>query len=204
MIKQVVFDIGNVCVTFRTIAYFSVFFNDEEKAKRLCEHIFMHPLWRSYDQGLITKEALEVAFLEQLNDDPEDILAVLKHWKNVMNPIPSTKVLMQELKTMGIKLYVLSNINQDSADYIKAHMPFYSCLDGSLLSYEEKLIKPDRRIYERLLAKYNLLANECLFIDDIAENIQMAQQVGMQGIIYHDEKQVYADVLHILQEENGC
>lgn len=204
MIKNIIFDIGNVCVTFQPVAYFQSHFHDQVKARQLCEHIFQHALWRKYDQGLLNMEALKQAFLEVLKDDPTDVLFVLDHWKAIMQPIASTFALMQELKQKGMRLYVLSNISEESALYLKQRMSFFTLVDGEVLSYKEKLLKPDKAIYMRLLDTYGLCASECIFIDDIKENVEQSIQLGMHGVVYASESQVYAEVMHLMQEEFTC
>ncbi|MEA1911046.1 MAG: HAD-IA family hydrolase, partial [Spirochaetota bacterium] len=62
--------------------------------------------------------------------------------------------------------------------------PSFDNFDGGVISFEVKLNKPDRRIYDSLLLKYNLDPGETLFIDDIQENITAAEELGIQGIHY--------------------
>lgn len=57
--------------------------------------------------------------------------------------------------------------------------------DGYVLSAQEKLVKPDAAIYQKLLSRYNLKADECLFIDNLPENIKGAEKVGMHGFVFN-------------------
>lgn len=204
MIKNVIFDIGNVCVTFNPLEYFLPFFQNENKTKKLITHIFGNQLWRDYDQGIICEAQLRKRYIETLNDDPLDIHFILDHWKPLMKAIPSTYKLMQELKKEGYCLYILSNINLESANYLNERMPFFSIVDGAVLSYEEKLVKPDPMIYHCLMKRYGVCCHECIFIDDLKENIEQAIQLGIHGIVYHNALQVENDVWKRIQEEKVC
>lgn len=204
MIKNIIFDIGNVCVTFKTMEYFLPYFNDAVKTKTLISHIFGNQLWRDYDQGIINEAQLRKTYIETLDDEPFDIHFILDHWKPLMKAIPTTYALMQALKQQGFHLYILSNINLESASYLKARMPFFSIIDGAILSYEEKLIKPDPAIYHCLEKRFGLRFEECIFIDDLKENIEQANQLGIHGIVYQNAKQVEQDVWKRIQEEKTC
>ena len=59
---------------------------------------------------------------------------------------------------------------------------FLKVLDGGIVSYQVKEIKPGRRIYELLLEKYDLKAEECLFFDDRADNVEAARNMGIEAI----------------------
>jgi putative hydrolase of the HAD superfamily len=58
--------------------------------------------------------------------------------------------------------------------------------EGTLVSYQVKLMKPEKEIYEVFLAKFNLIAEECLFIDDLEENLEGARKLGIQGLNVKD------------------
>ena len=70
-----------------------------------------------------------------------------------------------------------------------------------MISSEEKIIKPDRAIYERICQKYNLKPEECLFADDRIENVEAAQRFGMQAISFEDTAQYERELRKILSEE---
>ena len=80
------------------------------------------------------------------------------------------------------QLYGLTNWSAESFPYAYKNYDFFSLFNGIVVSGEEKLIKPDERIYELLLNRYNLNASECLFIDDNYENIRTAQAMDFNTI----------------------
>ena len=70
------------------------------------------------------------------------------------------------MKKQGYKLYLLTNITEDSYNYINDLININSIFDGGIYSYKEHIIKPDKRIYNLLIDKYNLKRSETIFFDD--------------------------------------
>lgn len=89
--------------------------------------------------------------------------------------------LLTELKEKGIRLLGLTNWSASVYDIIAAYPEMFSLLDGRMISSEEHLIKPDVRIFQRLIEKFNLNPAECLFVDDKAVNIEGAIKAGLNG-----------------------
>ena len=78
-------------------------------------------------------------------------------------------------------------------------MDFLQYMDGTVFSYQYQIIKPDVRIYEQLLKNYDLRAEECVFIDDKAENVEAAKAAGYQGIVFTDYETVKEQLEEILR-----
>ena len=87
-----------------------------------------------------------------------------------------------ELSEQGYRVYLLSNIAQESWDYVSKKGNYRERFDGWVLSFEEKLIKPQEQIYRILLERYQLDAKECLFLDDLQSNVEAARKIGMQAL----------------------
>ena len=90
--------------------------------------------------------------------------------------------ILKAVKARGYNAYVLSNIDQSLHNLVKDYT-FFKDIDGSIMSYEHRCAKPDAQIYHALLRTYNLNAHECLFIDDLEENIEGAEKCGIDGIV---------------------
>lgn len=95
--------------------------------------------------------------------------------------ISGMRELLTELKEKGIRLLGLTNWSASVYDIIAAYPEMFSLLDGRMISSEEHLIKPDVRIFQRLIEKFNLNPAECLFVDDKAVNIEGAIKAGLNG-----------------------
>ena len=79
-------------------------------------------------------------------------------------------------------------------------LDFLDEVDGGILSYQVQLIKPAPEIYRLLCSKYDLKAEECVFIDDLAKNVDAAMKEGMQGIIFQTLEQAKEDLEKMLSE----
>lgn len=200
MIKNIVFDIGNVVMTFQPVQYFMNYFHDEEKTKRLCTQVFTDDAWDRYDQGILFMEDLKTHYAAAYPQDKEDIMVILDNWLKLMQPIPEAFELMQKSVKEGYQVYLLSNISQDSADFLKATQPFFAYAHGAVLSYEEKVNKPDARIFETLLQRYGLKAEETLFLDDNQPNITAASKLGIHALRVVSPQQMIEDTTTILKE----
>ena len=86
------------------------------------------------------------------------------------------------LKKKGYNIYILSNYSKELFEMHTKDASFLKVLDGGIVSYQVKEIKPGRRIYELLLEKYDLKAEECLFFDDRADNVEAARNMGIEAI----------------------
>ena len=135
----------------------------------------------------------------------ENIVRNSRHWLRSMQRISrmlsgilrdvSRRWTMQRpgqkyLKEQGYNLYILSNYSRYMLDGTKQNeMPFLKYMDGVIFSCDVNQMKPDIEIYQTLLSKFNLKAEETLFIDDRAENCQGAEKAGIHTIQFKDLKQ---------------
>ncbi len=184
MIRNIIFDIGNVLVSFHPVEYFYPVF--KEKTETLCTYVFGSKEWALYDQGILTKEEVEKNLLDTYPKDKDAILYILAHWKEFMKPIMPMKKLIEELKENGYKIFLLSNISEDSYLYLKREYPYFFDVNGGMYSYRIKRNKPDKKIYEELLSVYGINASESLFLDDRKENVDAAKALGFHGMIMED------------------
>lgn len=203
MIKNVIFDIGNVLMTFDPYHYYKDIFHDDERTKELCRCIFSHEAWLKYDQGLYFLDDLSTIYHKAYPQYAKEIDVILKDWMKLMQPMSTSFSLMQNLKKEGYRILILSNISKDSADYLKRTQPFFSWSDGAVLSYEEKIVKPDAKIYEILLDRYHIIAQESLFIDDNKQNIEAAASLGIKGI-YLDQPEYIERYVRECLEKEAC
>ena len=104
-------------------------------------------------------------------------------WAAYSTPIEDTNALAAELKREGYGIYLLSNAGTRIHDQLN-HMPAWSLMDGAVVSGEERLMKPEPAIYQLLCERYGLLAEECLFVDDNADNCEGARVAGMRAVRY--------------------
>lgn len=185
MVKNIVFDIGNVLATFKPKDFLMDIFKDAKLADQFFE-VFFTKLWHEYDQGLYTKEQMIQKGLQKMPDQKEKIKNMMDIWTSYVVGIQKNIDLIHIYQKKGYKVYILSNIPEDSYIYLKEHYNFIDQVDGGIYSYQHKLIKPDVEVFEILLDQYDLKANECIFIDDKKENIRTAERLGFYTIWLKD------------------
>lgn len=183
-IKNVVFDMGNVLMLFDG-PYFSAQFTDNEAdAAALQRALFGSPVWNLLDSGTISYDTMLRVARAHLDERLwPNLDACFAGWAAYSAPIEETNALAAELKREGYGIYLLSNAGTRIHDQLN-HMPAWSLMDGAVVSGEERLMKPDPAIYQLLCERYGLLAEECLFVDDNADNCEGARVAGMRAARY--------------------
>ena len=186
-IKNVVFDLGGVMVKYDPKAFIDDMGYDKETSEALCEAIFKDRVWHDMDMGIFMKytDALP-EFIQRHPKLENEIKAFFNPlWMNVYElKEDSEKELYDWVYDKGLKIYVLSNYSADGFTYIKNKYPFFKKASGYVVSAFEKCMKPDPKIYQILLDRFNLVPEECVFIDDMPENIEAARKQGMNGIVF--------------------
>lgn len=195
MIKNIVFDMGNVLLGWTPMAFARRCAANEEEAGILYEALFGGEAWGRADGGLLTQEELLRIALEKtplaLHPAMQELMNSWPHW---MEPIVGADRFVRRVKAAGLGVYLLSNAGPQFPEVLQDR-PFYGLLDGAVVSAHERLTKPDARLYEVLLKRYSLKAQECFFIDDIAVNVQGALSVGMQGLVFEGDYQKVEEAL---------
>jgi putative hydrolase of the HAD superfamily len=210
MIKNIVFDIGNVLAAFRWRDYIKELgFTDEAewqpggKAWRLAAATTKNALWREVDRGVMPLDDIITAMIATDPEMEDAIRLFFADRRRLVMEYDYSAGWISELKSRGYKVYLLSNYSEDHYEYISTHFKFFGLEDGRVISWQEKVLKPDARIYNILLDRYGLKADECVFLDDTSENIDGAAAVGMQGIVFKDYAQGRAELEALLGQKRS-
>ncbi len=185
MIKNVIFDYGNVLVDWNPAYLFLPVFNgDEEKCRFFTDNICNREWFTRMDRG----EDMDTCVAELQAQYPEyaDAIALFRdRWFDMCHgDIPGMLEIIQDLKQKGYGVFGLTN--WPAATFAEARRRFKTIgsIDNYVVSSSVHLAKPEPAIYQLLLSKYNLKAQECVFIDDRADNVNAAMALGMSGIVY--------------------
>ena len=189
MIKNVIFDLGNVLVDFHPLKYAKSLGYSEKKAKEIVSATMFDSIWSDMDRGIYTcKEEYLPVFYKKHPELKDDIKRLLDGpWmENVIVPLKNNLKMIDLVKQNGLKYYILSNYPKDSFEYTYDQCDFIRNADGMVISYQILHIKPEKEMYLTLLEKYNLKAEECLFMDDRKENIDAAIDLGFNGFVFEN------------------
>ena len=184
--KNILFDMGNVLVTYNPEWVIRRYTEDEELIREVKNIVFHSQEWFLLDAGLIEEEKAERNWMERLSSDKARELAHLSfqnwHLYN-MKVIPGTAEMIRALKENGKEIYLLSNASMRLLSIYKEVIPAVECFSGIFYSAAHKCVKPQDIIYERFLKEYSLNPADCFFIDDLEENISAAKAVGISGAV---------------------
>ena len=186
MIKNIIFDLGNVLLNFKPMVYVNSKIPDKEKSRQIYEEIFESYEWPMLDRGVITEEEAINIFCNRNIEDSKFIRLVMDNWYQILTPIEGTVEILRALSYKGYKNYVLSNYQLLAYQNVTKRFDFFSCFNGGIISYKEKLLKPEKDIYDKLIKKYNIDPKESIFIDDTKENVESAKLLGFKAILFTD------------------
>lgn len=199
MIKNIIFDMGQVLMSFKPEEYVYGVAKSPKAAEAILRELFGGPEWPMLDAGAISDEETVARVQARIPEYAEDVAAVMENWQILMEPIPGMEKILQRIKEKGYRIYLLSNASMRFYKFYK-EVELFKYFDGIVISAKEKLVKPDKRIYKCILDRYKLNAGECLFIDDLQANIDGAESVGINGHQFQgpDELSVYLKGENIL------
>ena len=185
MIKNVIFDYGNVLVDWNPAYLFLPVFNgNEEKCRYFTDNVCNREWFTRMDRG----EDMDTCVAELQAQYPQyaDAIALFRdRWFDMCHgDIPGMLEIIQNLKQKGYGVFGLTN--WPAATFAEARRRFKTIgsIENYVVSSSVHLAKPEPAIYQLLLSKYNLKAQECVFIDDRADNVNAAMALGMSGIVY--------------------
>jgi len=184
MIRNIIFDMGNVLLTFNPDSILDRFVTQEENKEPIRQELFNGEEWPLLDRGALTEEEALDRVLARLPESAhEDARQVMAHWDEAMPLLDEMYHLVKELKLAGYGVYLLSNASLRFHQYAK-RIPAFHWMDGLLISADVQAVKPEPAIYEKLFFTYYLRPEQCLFIDDLPQNIEGGKALGMDGIVF--------------------
>ena len=184
-IKNIIFDFGGVLIDWNPEYLFRKEFANESDMNWFLENICT-PEWNiQQDAGRPLAEATEM-LQEKHPEHKEMIELYYGRWEEMLGGIIEDNVRVLDLLKEKYPLYGLTNWSAETIPIAYSRYDFFNYLEGIVVSGDEKLIKPDPKLYQVLLDRYRLKANESLFIDDNFHNIETARQMGFHTIHFTD------------------
>lgn len=187
-IQNIIFDLGGVILNIDAQLTFDAFkklgwtdFPENDKPERGQE------LFHNLEKGNTSPEAFHHHFRQLIGHNCSD-QKIDDAWTAMILDIPADRVkYLQDLRK-SYRIFLLSNTNE--IHKVKFHrvfeenygFSFYDLFERNHYSHEMGKRKPDPSIYLQVLKENQLVAEECLFIDDVGENIIAAESVGIKGL----------------------
>ena len=183
--KNIIFDFGNVLVQWHPELIYKQHFGDEAKAWWFLRHVADMDFRQRIDAG----ESVDGCIREKQAQYPEYAEAVelyRSRWREMLtDEVPGMREVILELRTMNYEIYGLTNWSMETFPEARERFGILQMIDRYVVSGAEGLVKPDPRLFQVLLDRYQLKAEECLFIDDNPDNVAAAKGMGMQGIVFN-------------------
>lgn len=202
MIRNIIFDVGKVLVSYEPDAYMESLGISKENQKKINDAMFENPLWDASDQGLGTPDEFLQKFIAGAPELADEITKIHKTVGNTVELFPYAMEWILDLKARGYHVYILSNYSENMLDQTKDKLKFLPLMDGVVFSYKIKKIKPDPEIYEYLCDEYWLEPEESVFIDDRPVNIKGAETCGIHGIVFRSYEQAKRSWMSFLRNSN--
>jgi len=189
MIKNLVFDLGNVLIEWNSEKILTYFEPEKEQRQVLRQAIFESGVWHQTDRGERSlKEACEEVLAQLDVSYHSAVKNILYHWYEVVHVYSGLQERIRLWSDQGYRIYILSTTCEIFYHIEKAGLlPIYPLLSGYILSSEVGVVKPEVEIYHKLLKKYGLDPVESVFIDDIQANLDTAAELGFETILSTSE-----------------
>ena len=187
MIRNIVFDMGQVLLRFVPDYFLERCGVEGEDRGLLKREVYQSLEWARMDRGSLTDEQAAELICRRLPERlHETVHELIDRWDRPILPVEGMEELIAELKEKGYGIYLLSNASYRQHEYWP-RVPASRCFDGTMVSADVKLVKPQPEIYRLLCDTFSLEPDECVFIDDAINNVEGAVLCGMHPIVFHDD-----------------
>lgn len=198
-VKAVVFDYGNVMISWDPAGAVSGRV-PLEQWEAFVQGAGFHELNLRSDAG----EEFETILADLATSHPEhpEWPGILRTYRehfahSITGHVPGTLALVRELLEGGTPLYLLSNFDVEPFAYARRLVPELARFQGLVVSGQERLVKPDHRLYQVILERYRLEPATTLFIDDSPQNVEAARAVGMQALQFTGAGRLRAELTEL-------
>ncbi|WP_444283122.1 HAD family hydrolase [Granulicatella adiacens] len=202
--KNLVFDMGNVLIEWNSEKILQAITDDRKLHNLLRKEVFETGLWVQTDEGVKTREEMIEIVTAKIGEEyRNEITQLSRYWYKYVDVYTKVQDRIIELSKNGYNIYILSNTAYTFYDLVKeGYLPAASIAKGIVLSCEEKVLKPNEKIYNILLERYNLDPHDTMFFDDLSENIWGAARCGINGFVVENERELLTYLDKLREEMN--
>lgn len=204
MIRSIIFDVGNVLAKFCWQEMFHGFGLEGDAFEQMADATVRTESWNEFDKGICsTEEIIDIfaknapeyrSYIEKIFEDPTKMIAQFDYAKSWIS----------ELKERGYDVYILSNWSKPTYEAcLDNELDFLPLVDGAVFSFQEHLIKPDRKIFELICNRYGIKPSEAVFLDDNEENVRSSKAFGLHTIRFENYAQAKAELEELLATAHG-
>ncbi len=188
MIDTVIFDLGRVLVDFYDCEIVQEFGFEQEVYEKIVGSFYDEKKRLEYDRSSMSDMELIEMFTKDIPECRAEFEKVFHNEGKAVVERDYTRQWIMDLKKKGLKVYLLSNYARNTYNLSKEKLDFLEMMDGRIFSWEVKKVKPEKEIYQSLIDKYNLVPENCVFIDDKQINLDAAKQLGIKTILFENKE----------------
>lgn len=200
MIKNYIFDFGNVLAEFCPDKLTAPFVKNEKERKYISEIVFDRLYWDRLDAGTITDAQVKSEICIRVPKEMQELAcSVYDGWIENLTPVDGMQQLVADIGKTDKRMFVLSNISigfAKSYDKVSWIKELLSHFDGAVFSGTVGMVKPDTKIFRHLLYTFGIKADESLFIDDSPKNIEGAERIGIRGYLFDGNSEKLREYLN--------
>ena len=202
--KNLVFDMGNVLIEWNSEKILQAITDDIKLQNLLRKEVFETGLWVQTDEGVKTREEMIEIVTAKIGEEyRNEITQLSRYWYKYVDVYTKVQDRIIELSKNGYNIYILSNTAYTFYDLVKeGYLPMTSIAKGIVLSCEERVLKPNEKIYNILLERYNLDPHDTMFFDDLPENIWGAARCRINGFVVENESELLTYLDKLREEMN--
>lgn len=189
-IDTIIFDIGNVLVDFSWRQMLIRKGIPEELVEKIGDATVRTDIWNEFDRGVMSHEEIVEKLCANSPEFSDYIHKGFDDFEGIVKLRSTSIPLIEGLKKAHYRVLVLSNFSKGAIDCNKKEMAFLEYVDGGILSYKDKVIKPDKEIYDLIVDRYGLDRSKCVFVDDTLKNVEGAKNAGIKAIVYKSLEQM--------------
>lgn len=189
---NIIFDLGNVLIEWNKEKILSKICKNDLEYNLFNKFVFQSNLWIDLDNGKISLEFLENQLIDEMGHQYQDqIHELVWNWFNYVDLYDEVYELIKQLKKKNFQIYVLSNTSSIFHILLDSVLSkVSSVLDGYVISCEVKMMKPQKEIYLSLVNKYQLDIKDCIFLDDLEENVEAGRTLGIKAFQIKERKEI--------------
>ena len=196
-VRGVVFDVGNVLFTWDPRFLYERLIDDDRALDAFLRDVVTHEWHFQHDAGRPFAETSA----ELIAEHPQH-RELIEAWgprfnESVGGPVPGMAELVEDLDANGVPLFAITNFSGEFWTPFRDEQRVFDCFRAIVVSGAERLVKPDRAIYDLAIRRFGMPAEALIFIDDRAENVAGAQAAGMRGHLFRDAATLRAELLEL-------
>lgn len=199
MINTVIFDIGNVLAIADWPKVFERMGIDSDVFEPVANATVRSRYWKEFDRGVLDYDRIVEGCIMSAPSYEKEIRRLFDNLDKIVEVTDYASEWIKYYRDKGFHTYILSNFAKKAFEACEDNFDFLKYVEGAVVSYRVKLIKPDSLIYEKLISMYDINPPQAIFVDDLQENVQAAENLGFNGVVFKSREQADREIEAICQ-----